>query len=166
MRFVFAHFADIRALRAFHQHLDGAVGQLEHLQDVGDAAHLIEVIGGRLILGRRFWATSMMLLPASIAVSSALMDFGRPTNSGITMCGNTTTSRSGNSGKRIGSAGRSCVPDIIFPSQSFRRKLGLMNRLQDILCTRFDASCKMLLPALARPVQTAYPRFLPFVLRK
>ncbi|MNK99181.1 hypothetical protein D3C87_1195670 [compost metagenome] len=62
-----------------------------------------------------FWATSMMLLPDSIAVSSALMDFGRPTNSGITMCGNTTTSRSGNSGRRIGSAGRSCVPDIIFP---------------------------------------------------
>ena len=42
-----------------------------------------------------------MLLPASIAVSSALIDFGRPTNSGITMWGNTTTSRSGSSGKVI-----------------------------------------------------------------
>jgi hypothetical protein len=39
-----------------------------------------------------------MDFPASIAVSIALIDFGRPTNSGITMCGNTTTSRSGSSG--------------------------------------------------------------------
>ncbi len=45
-----------------------------------------------------FWATSRMLLPASIAVSSALIDFGRPTNKGMTMCGNTTTSRNGSSG--------------------------------------------------------------------
>ena len=44
------------------------------------------------------WATSRIDLPLSIAVSIALMDFGRPTNSGITMCGNTTTSRRGKSG--------------------------------------------------------------------
>ena len=50
-----------------------------------------------------FCATSTMLLPASIAVSSALIDFGRPTNSGITMCGKTTTSRNGNSGSWVGS---------------------------------------------------------------
>jgi hypothetical protein len=53
-----------------------------------------------------FWATSMICRPASIAASSALMDLGRPTNSGMTMCGNTTTSRSGSSGSVIGSAGR------------------------------------------------------------
>ena len=45
-----------------------------------------------------FCATSMMLLPTSIAASRALIDLGRPTNSGITMCGKTTTSRSGSSG--------------------------------------------------------------------
>src|SRR6266404_5424298 len=39
-----------------------------------------------------------MLLPVSIAVSSALIDLGRPTNKGMTMCGNTTTSRRGNNG--------------------------------------------------------------------
>ena len=44
------------------------------------------------------WATSRIDFPASIAVSIALIDFGRPTKSGITMCGNTTTSRSGSSG--------------------------------------------------------------------
>ena len=33
--------------------------------------------------------------PTSIARSSARIDLSRPTNSGITMCGNTTTSRSG-----------------------------------------------------------------------
>ena len=45
-----------------------------------------------------FWATSRMCFPASIAASNALIDLGRPTNSGITMCGKTTTSRSGSSG--------------------------------------------------------------------
>src|SRR3989441_6440248 len=46
-----------------------------------------------------------MCLPASIATSSALIDFGRPTNSGMTMCGNTTTSRSGSSGYWFGAVG-------------------------------------------------------------
>jgi hypothetical protein len=46
-------------------------------------------------LAADFCATSRMFLPASMAVSSALMDFGRPTKSGITMWGNTTTSRRG-----------------------------------------------------------------------
>ncbi len=53
-----------------------------------------------------FCATSMIWRPASIAASKALMDLSRPTNSGITMCGNTTTSRSGSSGSVMGSAGR------------------------------------------------------------
>src|SRR5215470_10631858 len=42
-----------------------------------------------------------MCLPESIATSSALIDLGRPTNSGITMCGNTTTSRNGRSGSSV-----------------------------------------------------------------
>ena len=45
-----------------------------------------------------FWATRRILFPVSIAASRALIDFGRPTNKGITICGNTTTSRSGSSG--------------------------------------------------------------------
>src|SRR5262245_38569970 len=49
-----------------------------------------------------FCATRRMLLPASIAISIALIDLGRPTKSGITMCGNTTTSRSGSSGYWFG----------------------------------------------------------------
>ena len=44
---------DARALRAFDQHLDGAVGQLQHLQHRGDAADVVQVVGGRLVLGRR-----------------------------------------------------------------------------------------------------------------
>ncbi len=59
-----------------------------------------------------FCATSMIWRPASIAASSALIDFGRPTNSGITMWGNTTTSRRGNSGSVIGSAGSTGCPDM------------------------------------------------------
>src|SRR5437588_2413543 len=56
-------------------------------------------------LAADFCATSRIDFPASIAVSIALMDFGRPTNSGITMCGNTTTSRRGSSGYWTISAG-------------------------------------------------------------
>src|SRR6476619_1642185 len=52
-------------------------------------------------LAAAFWAASMMLLPCSIAASSALIDFGRPTNSGITMCGKTTTSRNGSKGSVV-----------------------------------------------------------------
>jgi hypothetical protein len=43
---------DARALAALHQHLYRAVGQLQHLQNVGNAADLVQVLGGRLILGR------------------------------------------------------------------------------------------------------------------
>ena len=59
-----------------------------------------------------FCATNMIWRPASIATSSALIDFGRPTKSGITMCGKTTTSRSGSNGSVICSAGRTGCPDI------------------------------------------------------
>ena len=52
-------------------------------------------------LAADFCATNNMLLPVSIAVSKALIDFGRPTNNGITMCGKTTTSRSGSSGSGV-----------------------------------------------------------------
>ena len=45
---------DAGALAAFHQHLHRAVGQLEHLQDVGDAADVVHVLGAGLVLGRRF----------------------------------------------------------------------------------------------------------------
>ena len=52
-----------------------------------------------------FWATSTTDLLASMASSSALIDLGRPTNSGITICGKTTTSRSGSIGRRACSPG-------------------------------------------------------------
>ena len=38
------------ALAAFHQHLDGAVGQLQQLQHRGDGADLVDVVGGRLVV--------------------------------------------------------------------------------------------------------------------
>ena len=62
-----------------------------------------------------------MCFPVSIATSSALIDFGRPTNSGITMCGNTTTSRNGSSGKGVSvveSVGRSLPMAVRCPSKS------------------------------------------------
>src|SRR6266853_463325 len=63
-----------------------------------------------------------MCFPVSLATSSALIDFGRPTNSGITMCGNTTTSRNGSSGKGVSavdSVGRSLPMAVQYPSKSF-----------------------------------------------
>ncbi|EKD97715.1 MAG: hypothetical protein ACD_23C00757G0001, partial [uncultured bacterium] len=59
-----------------------------------------------------FCATSMMRRSDSIANSSALMLLGRPTKSGMTMWGNTTTSRRGNSGRSMGVAGRGVCPDM------------------------------------------------------
>jgi hypothetical protein len=40
----------VGALQAFDQHLHGAVGQLQHLQDAGDAADLEHVVGLGLVL--------------------------------------------------------------------------------------------------------------------
>ena len=66
-------------------------------------------------LAAAFCATSMMRRSAAMAVSSALMLLGRPTNSGMTMWGNTTTSRSGSSGRSMGVAGRGTFPDMKNP---------------------------------------------------
>ena len=41
---------DARALRALDQHLHRAVGQLQHLQHRRDAADVVEVLGGRVVL--------------------------------------------------------------------------------------------------------------------
>lgn len=42
---------DVRTLHAFDQDLDRAIGQLEHLQDVGDAADRIQILDRGLVLG-------------------------------------------------------------------------------------------------------------------
>ncbi len=43
---------DVRALAAFDQHFYRAVGQFQHLQDVGDRADRIQVFGRGFVLGR------------------------------------------------------------------------------------------------------------------
>src|SRR5437870_10932608 len=63
-----------------------------------------------------------MLLPASMAISMALIDFGRPTKSGMTMCGNTTTSRSGSSGYWFGADAISF--DMAFPEKGINGYIG------------------------------------------
>jgi hypothetical protein len=42
---------DACALRALDQHLHGAIGQLQHLQDVGHRSGAVHVLGARLVLG-------------------------------------------------------------------------------------------------------------------
>lgn len=56
-----------------------------------------------------FCASSRICLSDSMAFSSALMDLGRPTNRGMTICGNTTTSRNGRSGRLVSSVSNSVV---------------------------------------------------------
>src|SRR6266849_3785576 len=75
-------------------------------------------------LAADFCATSRMLLPASMAISIALIDFGRPTKSGMTMCGNTTTSRSGSSGYWLGADAISFA--MAFPGKRINSYIGAM----------------------------------------
>ena len=66
----------LRALHAFDQHLHGAVGQLQHLQDLETQPTSNMSSGLGSSLPAAFCATSMIWRPASIAASSALIDFG------------------------------------------------------------------------------------------
>src|SRR6266853_370329 len=75
-------------------------------------------------LAADFCATSRMLLPVSMAISIALIDFGRPTKSGMTMCGNTTTSRSGSSGYWFGADAVSFA--MAFPGKRIKSYIGAM----------------------------------------
>jgi hypothetical protein len=73
------------------------------------------VVGLRLVLARGL-LRDQHDLPAGLHGRLERLDrLGRPTNSGITMWGNTTTSRSGSSGSVICSAGRIGCPDIEVP---------------------------------------------------
>jgi hypothetical protein len=42
-----------RTTSAFHQHLDGTIGQLKHLQQISDTANAVEILRRRLVLGRK-----------------------------------------------------------------------------------------------------------------
>jgi hypothetical protein len=65
---------------AFDQHLDGAVGQLQQLQDVGDGADVVDRIGAGSSIAASFWAASRICLSFSITSSSARSTFrGRRT---------------------------------------------------------------------------------------
>ena len=54
MQFTVFNLVDLGALLAFHQHLDGAVRQLEHLQNGGNATHIEHVLDRGLVLGCGF----------------------------------------------------------------------------------------------------------------
>lgn len=47
----FSDLVDACALCAFDQHFNGAVGQLQHLKDVGNATDFVDIFGRGLILG-------------------------------------------------------------------------------------------------------------------
>ena len=100
------------------------------LKDDSPRAHLQVIIEGNFDASQvngpamktwlAFWATSMMRRSAASAASKALMLLGRPTKSGMTMCGKTTMSRSGSMGRSIGVVGSGVFPDIKFPLSELR----------------------------------------------
>jgi hypothetical protein len=86
------------ALGAFDQHLDGAVGQLEHLQDICQAADAVEVLRFRLVLGRRFLGQQQDVLAAFHGHFEGLDRFRAADEERDDHVRKTTTSRSGSSG--------------------------------------------------------------------
>ena len=117
--------SDARALLALDQHLDGAVGQAEQLDDRAERAD-----AGRCpprpgsFVFASFCAASRMNFCLFIASSSALIDFWRPTKSGTTMCGKTMMSRSGSSGTRSPAPAGSSVCSFL----SFRKSMTFVPR--------------------------------------
>ena len=95
---VFDEVGDLHPRLAFDQHLDGAIGQFQQLQHIGQHADAVDAIGGRIVDGGVDLADSRICLSSAITSSSARTDFSRPTNSGTIMCGKTTMSRSGRTG--------------------------------------------------------------------
>ncbi len=104
---------DLGARAAFDQHLDGAVGQLEELENVGDGADAVDGVGLRVVVGGVDLGGKHDL-PVG-ASSSARIDFSRPTNSGTIICGNTTMSRRGRTGKAVDSCGADVFFVMSFP---------------------------------------------------
>jgi NCS1 family nucleobase:cation symporter-1 len=89
------------ALLALDQHADGAVGQLQQLQHGGDHADVVERVAIGIVLGRIELRDEEDLLVGGHRASSAATDLSRPTNSGTIICGKTTMSRSGRTGKDL-----------------------------------------------------------------
>ncbi len=80
-----------------------------------------------------FCATSRICLSRRMASSSARMDLSRPTNSGMTMWGYTTTSRSGSTGTRVVAdslAGLSVSSVTGSSSGAWLRRHGLQSRIR------------------------------------
>jgi hypothetical protein len=78
---------DAGPLPAFDQNLDGAVRQLA--AGVGSSCAAF------------FWVTRRICLSSFITSSKARTDLSRPTNRGTIMCGKTTMSLNGRTGKRV-----------------------------------------------------------------
>ncbi len=78
VRLVVGHGQDVGTLRAFDQHLHGAVRQFQHLQDVGDTTDLVEILVGRLILGGRLLGNQHDALARFHRGFQGLDGFGAP----------------------------------------------------------------------------------------
>ncbi len=78
-------FVDVRACASLDQHLDGAIRQLQQLQDIGDGPGLVNSRGGGSSSPAFIWVASMICLSEPMTSSRARMDFSRPTKSGTIM---------------------------------------------------------------------------------
>ena len=87
------------AIDALDEHFDVAIGQLEALDDIGDAAHRVDVVRLRVVDGRVVLRGQEDPLVLHQRMLERAVEDGRPITNGIIMCGKTTTSRSGTMGR-------------------------------------------------------------------
>ena len=92
-----------RPVKSFHNGFHIAVGQVQKLQNLADAAHGKESVAAVDFFLAAVWVTIKMSLgPLAVkADSTARMELSRPTRSGTMACGKMTTSRRGMTGQEM-----------------------------------------------------------------
>lgn len=91
-------FIDLGAALAFHQNLDGAIGQLQELENVGDRADLVDGVRGRIVIAGVDLGDKHDLLVRTHDFLERTNGFFPPDEQGTIICGKTTMSRRGSTG--------------------------------------------------------------------
>ena len=93
---------ELNALDPLHDQPEAAVGQLEHLVDVGGGADRVQVVLQRLLDRGVALREDADQLADALASSTRRTDASRATASGMNELGNRTVSRSGSTGSSAG----------------------------------------------------------------
>ena len=91
---------NFRALRSFNQNLDGPIRKFQQLKNGSNRTNRIDIVGCRIVVSGVLLGNKQYLLVVFHNIfKSARTDFSRPTNNGTIICGKTTISRRGRTGK-------------------------------------------------------------------